>query len=137
MPVTVADALPFYITLDDDVTPEAQGGQQVVFTVRDGLKVGDTVVIGKGAKVTGSIMGEVGKKFLGMGSKKMMFRLLQAKAVDGGQLNVRAMAGKGSKGPPERPFDTGKGSKSKELIAPRGTEYIAYTDGEQTVSVRK
>jgi len=136
--VTVPDSMPFYVTLDDDVTSDAQGGQQVTFTVRDGLKVGDDIVIGKGTKVTGSIMGEVGKKFLGMGSKKMMFRLMQAKAVDGQQVNVRATAGKGTKGgPPERPFDTGKGSKSKELAAPKGTEYIAYTDGEQSVSVRK
>jgi len=136
--VTVPDAMPFYITLDDDVTSEAQGGQQVLFTVRDGLKVGDDIVIAKGAKVTGSIMGEVGKKFLGMGSKKMTFRLMQSKAVDGQQINIRATAGKGNKGgPAERPFDTGKGSKSKELAAPKGTEYVAYTDGEQTVSVRK
>lgn len=137
VPVTVPDAMPFYITLDDDVTMDAQGGQQVLFTVRDGLKIGDDVVIPKGAKITGSIMGEVGKKFLGIGSKKMMFRLMQGKAVDGKQINLRATAGKGNKGPAERPFETGKTPKSKELAAPRGTEYIAYTDGEQTVAVRK
>ena len=137
VPVAVADSLPFYITLDEDVPADAAGGQTVSFTVRDGLKSGDTVVVAKGARVSGSIVGEVGKKILGMGSKKMNFRLMQADAVDGQKLNVRATAGHAGKGPASRPFDTGKGSKSKELAAAKGAEYIGYTDGEQTVSVRK
>jgi hypothetical protein len=137
VPVTVADSLPFYITLDEDVPADATGGQTVSFTVRDGLKSGDTVVVAKGARVSGSIVGEVGKKILGIGSKKMNFRLMQADAVDGQKLNVRATAGHTGKGPASRAFDTGKGSKSKELAAAKGTEYIGYTDGEQTVSVRK
>jgi class 3 adenylate cyclase len=133
--VAVADSLPFYITLDADVPADGSAGQSLSFTVRDGLETGGAAVIARGAKVSGSIV--VGKKILGIWSRKMNFRLMQADAVDGQKLNVRATAGHADKGPASRPFDTGKGYRSKELAAAKGAEYIAYTDGEQTVSVRK
>jgi class 3 adenylate cyclase len=135
--VTVADSLPFYITLDDDIPADGSGSRTLTFTVRDDLKAGDTIVMAKGAKASGSIMGEMGKKILGIWSKKMNFRLIQAETVAGQKLNIRATAGHAGKGPASRPLDTGKGSKPKELAAAKGTEYIGYTDGEQTVSIRK
>jgi serine/threonine protein kinase/flagellar basal body-associated protein FliL len=136
VPVTINDALPFRIVLNEDVAANGQEGQALRFTVVDGFKVGDTVVIPPGATVTGSITSEAGKKFLGMGNK-MTFRLLQADAVDGQKISVRSKSGKQPNGPTTRPFDTGKNPKSKGLAAAQGTEYIAYIDGEQTVSVRK
>jgi serine/threonine protein kinase len=135
-PVTVNDALPFRIVLSEDVAANGQEGQALRFTVVDGFKVGDTMVIPPGATVTGSITSEAGKKFLGIGNK-MTFRLLQADAVDGQKINVRSKSGKQSNGPTTRPFDTGKNPKTKGLAASQGTEYIAYIDGDQTVSVRK
>jgi len=135
-PVTVNDALPFRIVLSEDVAANGQEGQALRFTVVDGFKVGDTVVIPPGATVTGSITSEAGKKFLGIGNK-MTFRLLQADGVDGQKINVRSKSGKQSNGPTTRPFDTGKNPKTKGLAASQGTEYIAYIDGDQTVSVRK
>jgi hypothetical protein len=136
VPVTVNDALPFRIVLADDVAANGQEGQALRFVVADGFKVGDTVVIPPGATVTGSVTSEAGKKFLGIGNK-MTFRLLQADAVDGQKINVRCKSGKQSNGPTTRPFDTGKNPKAKGLAASQGTEYIAYIDGDQTVSVRK
>jgi hypothetical protein len=136
VPVTVNDALPFRIVLSEDVAANGQEGQALRFTVVDGFKVGDTVVIPPGATVTGSITSEAGKKFLGIGNK-MTFRLLQADAVDGQKINVRSKSGKQANGPTTRPFDTGKNPKTKGLAASQGTEYIAYIDGDQTVSVRK
>jgi len=133
--VTVADSLPIQIALDADVPADGSGGQTLSFTVLEDFKAGDTVVIPKGAKVSG--MGEVGKKILGIWGGKMNFRLKQADAVDGQKLNIRATARHDGKGRASRPFDNGKGSKSKELAAAKGTEYVGYTDGEQTVSVRK
>jgi class 3 adenylate cyclase len=135
--VTVADSLPLNITLDADVPSDGSGGQILSFTVLEDFKAGDTVVIPKGAKVRGSIMGEVGKKVLGIWRRKMKFLLMQADAVNGQKLNIRATAGHAGKGPASRPFDTGKGYRSKELAAAKGTEYVGYTDGQQTVSVRK
>jgi serine/threonine protein kinase len=138
-PVTVSDALPFRIVLTADVPSDAPEGQPLRFTVADGLQVDNNTVIAKGATVTGFVTGETGKKkILGMGSgSKLTFRLSQTDAVDGKKLNVRAMSGRRAEGPTIRTFETLKGSKTKGLAAAQGTEYIAYIDGEQTVSVRK
>jgi len=135
--VSLDDGLPFRITLDQDVLAEAPQGDLLRFTATDGLQVGDAVVIAKGAAVTGSIASEAGKKkFLGMGGK-MTFRLEKVDAIDGQKLSVRAAAKPRPGGPNARPLDTGKGSKSKDLAAARGTQYIGYINGQQTVSVRK
>jgi serine/threonine protein kinase len=138
-PVAVNDALPFRIILAADVPTDAPEGQALRFTVVDGLQVDGTTVIAKGAVVTGSVTGETGKKkILGIGGgSKLTFRLLQADAVDGKKVNVRALSGKRADGPTIRTFETLKGSKTKGLAAVQGTEYIAYIDGDQTVSVRK
>jgi serine/threonine-protein kinase len=138
-PLTVSDALPFRITLQSDVASDAPEGQALRFTVVDGLQANNDTVIAKGATVTGAVMGETGKKkILGMGKgSKLTFRLLQVDAVDGKKLNVRAMSGRRADGPTIRTFETPKGSKTKGLAAAEGTEYIAYIDGDQTVSVRK
>jgi len=137
--VKLNDALPFRIVLTEDVPADIAEGQSVSFRVVDGLQVGDAVVIAKGATVTGEVMGEVGKKrFLGIGAgSKLSFRLLYTQSVEDEKVRVRAIAALKADSAPVRPFDTGKGSKSKEVAAPRGTEYIAYIDGEQTVSVHK
>jgi hypothetical protein len=134
----VSDALPFVINLAEDVPADAPEGQALHFTVSENLQIGDKTVIAKGATVIGSVMGESGKKkFLGIGGKKLTFRLTQAEAVDGRKLAVRAMAGKSEEGPTIRTFDTGKGSKTKGYAALQGTVYVAYIDGDQMVAVRK
>jgi hypothetical protein len=135
--VSVDDGLPFRIILDQDVPADAPQGASLRFFAGDGLHVGDAVVIAKGAAVTGSIASEPGKKkFLGIGGK-MTFRLEKVDAIDGQKISVRAAAKPRPNGPNARPLDAGKGAKSKELAAARGTQYIGYIDGQQTVSVRK
>jgi len=85
------------------------------------------------------VVGEIGKKkFLGIGgNSKVSFRLLSAESVENEKIRVRATASTKGDGPSSRPFDTGKGSRPKDLAAVAGTEYIAYIDGEQTVSIHK
>jgi len=138
-PVSVSDALPFVIILGQDVPADAPEGMGLSFTVSEGLKIGDKTVIAKGSTVTGSVTGESTKKgFLGIkGGHKLTFRLVQAEAVDGKKLAVRAMAGRGEDGVTIRSFETNKGSKPKGYAAVQGTVYIAYIDGDQTVAVRK
>jgi serine/threonine protein kinase len=138
VPVTVGDALPFRIVLTESIPIDSQEGVALRFKAAEGLQIDGEMVIAKGATVTGSVIGEAGKKkFLGIGNSKMTFQLLQAETVDGKKITVRATAGRRKDGPTVRPFDTGKQSKSKGLAAVEGTEYIAYVDGPQTVSVRK
>ncbi len=135
--LSVDDGLPFRITLDQDVLADAPQGELLRFTVTDGLQVGDALVIAKGAGVTGAIASEAGKKkFLGIGGKAT-FRLEKVEAIDGQKIGIRAAAKRRADGPATRPLDSGKGSKSKELAAARGTQYVGYIDGQQTVSVRK
>ena len=136
VPVNVGDAMPFSIKLAEDVPADAEEGRILRFTVVDGLKVGDNVVIAKGAAVTGSVLEAAKKKAFGIGGK-MTFRLLQVDAVDGKKLNVRAEPARGKDGPAKRPIDAGAKGKTKEIAAAAGSQYVGYIEGDQTVSVRK
>lgn len=134
-PITVSDALPFVIHLGEDVPMDAPEGQTVRFTATEGLQVNGKTVVAKGATVTGTVMGETGKKFLGIGGHKLTFRLTQVDAVDGRKLAIRAVAGKDGRN--IRAFESGKGSKSKGFAALQGAAFVAYIDGDQIVAVRK
>ncbi len=135
--VPVPDAMPFSIRLAEDVPADAEEGRPVRFTAIDGLKVGDAVVIAKGATVIGSIADAAGKKNIFGGGGKMTFQLAQADAVDGKKLHVRAESARGKNGPVKRPIESGAKGKTKEVAAAAGSQYVAYTDGDQSVSVRK
>jgi hypothetical protein len=129
--------MPFSIILAEDVPVDAEEGHVLHFTVIDGLKVGDAVVIAKGASVTGSILEAAGKKkVFGLGGK-MTFRLLQVDAVDGKKLNIRAEPSRTREGPAKRPIDAGAKGKTKEIAAAAGSQYVGYIEGDQTVSARK
>jgi Protein kinase domain len=132
--VSVADAMPFGIVLAEDVPTDAEEGRILHFTVTQGLKVGDNVVIAKGAVVTGSVLEAAKKKLIG---GKMTFRLLQVDAVDGKKLNVRSEPSRGKDGPAKRPIDSGAKGKTKEIAAAAGSQYVGYIEGEQTVTVHK
>ena len=67
----------------------------------------------------------------------MTFRLLLADAVDGKKVNVRAEPSRGKDAPAKRPIDSGAKGKTKEIAAAAGSQYVAYIEGEQTVSVHK
>jgi hypothetical protein len=135
--VNVSDGMPFSIQLSEDVPADAEEGRPLRFTVIEGLKVGDVQVVAKGAAVTGSILEAAGKKkIFGMGGK-MTFRLLQADAVDGKKINVRAEPSRGRDGPAKRPIDSGAKGKTKEVAAAAGSQYVAYIEGDQTVAGHK
>lgn len=135
--VTAAEGLPFSIRLAEDIPADALEGRVIRFTAVDGLKIGDAVVVAKGASVTGVIAEAAGKKkIFGMGGK-MTFSLTQADAVDGKKLKVRAEPSRGKEGPPKRPIDGGAKGKTKEIAAAAGSQYVAYIDSDQSVSVRK
>lgn len=135
--VDIAEALPLRIALAEDVPADAEAGRPLSFRVLEDLKIGDTVLIARGATVSGTIAGEGGKRFLGIGGGKMMFELDSVEAVSGQKIKVRAAAARKANGPTTRQIDTGKYAKAKDLAAARGTDYIAYIDGDQTVSVKK
>jgi len=138
VPILVGDGLPFRMTLAGDVPLNAEEGTTVRFIVADDFVANNKVVIAKGATVTGVVAVPNGKKkFLGIGGNKMAYELEKVDAVDGKKLNVRGTAGRNADGPVLHAFETPNGRRAKGYAALKGTEYIGYTEGDQTVSVRK
>jgi serine/threonine-protein kinase len=135
--ITLTDGMPFTITLTEDIPQNAEEGRPLNFTVAKDVRVGDLVVIAKGATVTGSIAQAARKGAFGIGGGKMIMRLLSAEAVDGHKYKVRVQSARSAEGKSERPVETNVRPKNKELVAAAGTEYIAYIDGDATISVKK
>ncbi len=69
VPVTVNDALPFRIVLSEDVPATAQEGQSLRFTVIDGFKVGDTMVIPPGPPLPAPSPAKPARSFWGSETK--------------------------------------------------------------------
>ncbi len=138
VPVSVADGMPFSVRLTEAVPADAEEGRVLHFAVVDGLKVGDTVVIAKGASVIGMVAEAAGKKkIFGIGGK-MTYILTTVDAVDGKKLAIRTEPARGrDKEAAKRPIDSGAKGKTKEVAAGVGSQYVAYIDGNQTVSVKK
>lgn len=136
--VTVTDGAPLRILLAADISADAPEGQPLRFVTADDFRAGDYIVIRKGAAVSGAIVDAAGKKkFLGMGGKQMTFRLMQADAANGRKIEVRCIPSKRADGPAIRPVENPNQKHPKEVAAEAGAEYLAYINGEQTVSVQK
>jgi hypothetical protein len=129
--VALNDGTPFTVALAEDIPDNAEEGRPLRFTVTKDVRLGDAVAIAKGATVTGAI----DKKKSGIFGGKMTLRLIQADAVDGRKLNVRAIPVRRADGN-LRPVET-PAKKAKDMAAVAGTEYVAYIDGEQTVNAHK
>jgi serine/threonine-protein kinase len=133
--VQVLAGLPFPITLMEDVMPDAEPGQALRFQAAKDFLVGQALVIARGAAVTGQIVSAGKKNILGR-TGKPTFRLVQADAVDGSKLKVRAVPGRRLDDKAERSIEPA-GYRGKELLAPAGSQYLAYVEGDQTVIVKK
>jgi hypothetical protein len=132
--LTLSDGLAFSLSLAEDIPQNAEEGRPLRFTVAKDVRVGDVVVIAKGAAVSGTIA-QTGRKLFG--GSKMTLRLLTVDAVDGQKCRIRAQSGRTSDGKNERSVETNVKPKNKDLVAAAGTEYIAYIDGDVTLSVKK
>jgi len=117
------------------VRPNPEPGRALHFQATKDFRIGGTVVIAKGAAVTGEVVDPGKRNILGRGGKPV-FRLIQADAADGTKLKVSAKPGRRSDGPGEHSLEP-PGHKDKELVAPAGTEYLAYIDGDQLVTPKK
>ena len=133
-PVVLGDALPIRLILSEDILSDAAEGDAVRFKVAHEVRVGDTVVIPKGAEAIGAIVDGAKKKILGFGGK-ITFRLEKVDAVDGQKVTIRATQARRRDGSSKRPVNT-IGGKSKEVAAAAGAEYLGYIDGANTVMVR-
>jgi serine/threonine protein kinase len=135
MNVVVSDGTPFTIALAADVPADADMGRPLRFTAVQDFRVKGVLVIPKGAAVTGQISETAKKKFLGIGGGKLSFELSKAEIAGGQQISVRALAARRNDGATQRPVETNARTGSKDIVAAQGTQYIAYIDGEQSVTV--
>jgi hypothetical protein len=126
--VGVIGGVPFQITLMEDVPNDPADGLELHFHAAKDYEVDGAVVIAKGATVTGEVL--AGKR-----RGKPMFRLMEADAVDGSKLKVKAGPGRRSDRNEWRIEPPGH--RGKESLAPKGSVYLAYFDGDQTVAVKK
>ena len=133
--VSIAGGTPVVTTLLEDVPADAPQGLRLRFQVSHDLAIGDSIVVAKGAVVTGEIVEKSKKKFI-IKSSKPTYRLLEVTAADGSKLKVRATPGKGG-GKSERQLDPHGHAPPKNLAAAAGDEFIAYFDGDQTVKLRR
>jgi serine/threonine protein kinase len=135
--VTLTDGIPFSIALAEDIPQNAEEGRPLRFTVSKDVRVGELVVIAKGATVTGAIGQAARRGTFGIGGAKMTLRLLVAEAVDGKKYRVRAQSARSAVGKTDRQVEPPAKPKNKDLAAAAGTEYLAYIDGDVTISVKK
>jgi hypothetical protein len=91
-------------------------------------------VLPEGAVVTGQIVTAAKKKLIG--GAHITYRLKDAAVPGGVKLAVRAAAAKtgDEKG---RPIEVPGAKHPKEVAAAAGSSYVAYVDGDQTVTVKK
>jgi hypothetical protein len=132
--VGVLGGVPFEITLMEDVPNDPAEGMPLHFQAAKDYHVEGAVVIAKGAVVTGEVLAAGKKSLLGRAGKPM-FRLMAVDAVDGAKLKVKASPGRSSD-KNERNIEP-PGHRGKDSLAPAGSTYLAYFDGDQTVAVKK
>jgi hypothetical protein len=134
--VVVPDATPFAVLLSADIMNGTEAGTPLRFTVETDFKVADNIVVAKGTPVTGSIVDAGGRKVFGIGGK-MTLRIDLTESTNGTKINLRALGAKKQDGVTARQAEPNSKSKTKDVVAPAGSEYYAYVDGEQKVSVKK
>jgi serine/threonine-protein kinase len=132
--VVLMDGVRFEIALMEDVPNDPAEGLALHFQAAKDYQVNGAVVIAKGAAVTGEVLA-LGKKNILRRGGKPMFRLIAADAVDGTKLKVKAAPGKSSD-KNEKNIEP-PGHRGKESLAPAGSTYLAYFDGDQTVAVKR
>ena len=130
--VSILGGIPFGITLAQDVPVKLTAGQKIDFTVSKDFKVGDVVVIAKGTPLSGEVL-DPGDKKLVILKNKATFKLTTVDSTGGSKLAIRATPAHTDKA--ERQIEQ-QGTKTKDLLAPAGTEYLGYIDNDQTVTIK-
>ena len=130
----VIGGVPLAITLMEDVPLDPEPGTVLHFQVSRDFTVSGMVAVAKGTPVNGEVV-EGGKKgILGTGIRggKPTFRVSRVDATDGSKLKITARPGRHSDGKDDRAIEP-PGHRRKDVLAPAGTEYLAYFDGDQYV----
>jgi serine/threonine-protein kinase len=133
--VTVPDALPFKIELAEDVPADAEPGRVIHFTAAQELRVGQSLVVPLHAVVIGEVVEGARKRLIG--GSRLTFKLKNVVAAGGTLLSLRVTSS-GRAQDSRRPVESSSMPKPpKGVAAVIGTEYLAYTAGEQNIPLRK
>jgi hypothetical protein len=136
---SLADGAPIALVLEQDISADTGDGDPVSLSVAADVRIGDLLVIEKGAKAKAVIAEGSRKKFLRR-SKPTMF-METVEAVDGKQVRIREQpvqrAAKDRKAIDVEPADKNQRSKNKDVAAPKGASYRAYIDGTVLIQARK
>jgi serine/threonine-protein kinase len=133
--VSILGGMPFSITLTQDVPAKLTPGQELHFAVTKDVKVGDVVIVAKGTPLNGTVVDPGDSKKLLIVKTKATFKLTNVDSTGGTKLAIRATP-KGKEDKAERPIEQA-GSKNKDVLAPAGTEYLGYMEGDQTVTLKR
>lgn len=140
--VKLADGEKVRLVLMEDISSStANQGDRVSLSAAEDLKVGEVILIAKGATAIGTIAEAKKKGMLGRGGKLTM-AMEYVKAVDGQNVRLRASAGR------EGDDKVGKTVavavlagpfallvKGKDVVSPKGTEYTAYVDEPKDIVI--
>ena len=132
-PIVVSEATPIALVLTEDIPLDAAEGRPIHFKALSDTKVGDTIVVVKGSDAIGAVYSrEKKKQFVGIGrGAKVNFQLANVIAANGMKLKLRATIQTKKDDDSYRAID----SKSKEVAAVKGTQFIGYVDGQQTLKL--
>ncbi|MBI4909425.1 MAG: PEGA domain-containing protein [Acidobacteria bacterium] len=87
--IVIPEGTKIRVRLDQTLSSAtAEEGQMVELSVTDGIKVGDTLVIAEGARVTGNVKQAQGKRMMGRAGK-LDFSIDRVKSIDGQWIPLR------------------------------------------------
>ena len=133
--VSILGGLPVNIRLTQDVPSKLNAGDKINFVVAKDVKVGEFVVIAKGTPLFGEVVDAGDSKKLLIVKNKATFKLTGVESTGGTMLAVRATQLKKADDKTDRPIEQ-QGTKTKDVLAPAGTEYLGYIESDQTVTLK-
>src|SRR5262249_54168892 len=114
------------------IPEDADKGDKISLTVGANVSIDNVTVIAKGARGSATISEGARKKILGRRSDiTMLFDTVET--IDGKQVRLREVSLRKT-GADRKPRAAGKMSGA---TIPAGTQYVAYIDGDVTVSVKR
>ncbi|GAB4365248.1 MAG: hypothetical protein OHK0021_08960 [Bryobacter sp.] len=129
-PLTLPDGHEVKLQLAADLTEGPAIGTPLAFTVAEDVKVGEVVVVPRGAPAHG-IVAMLGRK-RGSRPARVGYRLTGMESMGGRTIALRASAKK--KDPPKDYEEMERGAdRERRLVSRMGTEFTAYVNGEQMV----
>lgn len=133
---TVSEGIPLLLELDQEVLTTVQAGESLKLRAAEDLKVGDLIIIRRGAPARAVVAKETRNRRL-LPTAKATMLLQTVNAVDGQDVPVRESRSSERKPRPIEPERREDRSQDKTVLAPKGAKYTAYIDGGVTIQATR